>query len=103
MALRCATGPARLSPGWGRTFGANGDVAMQGLVTVFGGTGFLGRQVVRALAKRGARIRVAVRNPGAGYRLPLMGVVGQIEIVQANVRAPGSLTRALDGAEACIN
>jgi NADH dehydrogenase len=86
-----------------RTLSANGDVAMHGLVTVFGGTGFLGRQVVRALAKRGMRIRVAARNPGAGYRLPLMGVVGQIEIVQANVRAPTSLLRALDGAEACIN
>jgi uncharacterized protein YbjT (DUF2867 family) len=76
---------------------------MHGLVTVFGGTGFLGRQVVRALAKRGMRIRVAVRNPGAGYRLPLMGVVGQIEVVQANLRSPVSLSRALDGAEACVN
>jgi uncharacterized protein YbjT (DUF2867 family) len=76
---------------------------MQGLVTVFGGTGFVGSQVVRALARRGMRIRVAVRNPGAGYRLPMLGAVGQIEIVQANVRAPVSLARALAGAEACIN
>ena len=76
---------------------------MHGLVTVFGGTGFIGRQVVRALAKRGMRIRVAVRNPGAGYRLPMMGVVGQIEVTQANLRAPDSVARALDGAEACVN
>ena len=77
--------------------------AMQGLVTIFGGSGFLGSQIVRALAKRGARVRVAVRNPGRGYRLPMLGDVGQIEIVQANVRDDDSIARALDGAEACVN
>jgi NADH dehydrogenase len=76
---------------------------MQGLVTVFGGTGFVGAQVVRALAKGGARIRVAVRNPGRGYRLRMLGDVGQIQIVQANIRNQASIDRALDGAEACIN
>jgi uncharacterized protein YbjT (DUF2867 family) len=76
---------------------------MQGLVTVFGGSGFLGTQVVRALAKRGLRIRVAVRNPGRGYKLRMLGDVGQIEVVQANVRAPASVARALAGAEACVN
>ena len=76
---------------------------MKGLVTIFGGSGFVGGQIVRALAKRGARIRVAVRNPGRGYRLPMLGDVGQIEIVQANVRDEASIARALDGAEACIN
>ena len=76
---------------------------MQGLVTVFGGSGFIGRQVVRALAKRGLRVRVACRRPGLAYRLPLMGDVGQIEIVQANLRVPSSVGRALDGAEACVN
>ena len=76
---------------------------MQGLVTVFGGTGFLGAQVVRALAKTGARIRVAARNPGRGYKLRMLGDVGQIEVVQANIRNPQSIARALDGAEACIN
>ena len=76
---------------------------MQGLVTVFGGSGFLGGQVVRALAKKGLRIRVAVRNPGRGYRLRMLGDVGQIEVVQANVRAPQSIARALAGAEACVN
>ena len=58
------------------------------LVTVFGGSGFLGRSVVRALAKREYRIRVAVRRPElAGYLQPL-GRVGQIHAVQANLRYP---------------
>ena len=81
---------------------------MQGLVTIFGGSGFIGTQVVRALAEPGsgaggARIRVAARNPGRGYKLRMLGDVGQIEVVQANVRDPQSIERALDGAEAVIN
>lgn len=76
---------------------------MQGLVTVFGGSGFIGTQVTRALARQGCRVRVAVRRPGLGYKLPLMGDVGQIEVVQANLRNPDSIGRALDGAEACVN
>jgi NADH dehydrogenase len=76
---------------------------MQGLVTVFGGSGFLGSQVVRALAKKGLRIRVAVRNPGRAYTMRMLGDVGQIEVVQANIRAPQSIARALAGAEACVN
>jgi len=76
---------------------------MQGLVTVFGGSGFLGGHVVRALAKRGLRLRVAVRNPGRGYRLRMLGDVGQIEVVQANIRNPDSIARALDGAQGCVN
>jgi uncharacterized protein YbjT (DUF2867 family) len=75
---------------------------MHGLVTVFGGSGFIGGQIVRALAKRGARIRVAVRRPWQAYRLRLLGDVGQIEIVQANVRAAETVTRALEGAEAVV-
>lgn len=76
---------------------------MQGLVTVFGGSGFIGRQVVRALAKRGLRVRVACRRPNLAYGMRLMGDVGQIEIVQANIRVPSSVDRALEGAEGCIN
>lgn len=76
---------------------------MRGLVTVFGGTGFVGRQVVRALAKQGWRVRVAARNVGRGYRLRMLGDVGQIEVVQANIRNAASVARALDGAEACVN
>lgn len=76
---------------------------MQGLVTVFGGSGFVGAQVVRALAKKGLRVRVAVRNTGRGYKLRMLGDVGQIEILQANIRNGDSVARALDGAEAVVN
>jgi NADH dehydrogenase len=76
---------------------------MQGLVTVFGGSGFLGMQVTRALAKRGYRVRVACRRTNLAYRAPLMGDVGQIQIVQANVRMPASVDRALEGADAVVN
>ncbi len=76
---------------------------MQGLVTVFGGSGFIGAQAVRALAKRGFRVRAAMRRPGRGYRLRMLGDVGQIEVVQANARNPASVQRALDGAQACVN
>jgi uncharacterized protein YbjT (DUF2867 family) len=76
---------------------------MQGLVTVFGGSGFIGAQVVRALAKRGLRVRAAMRRPGRGYRLRMLGDVGQIEVAQANVRVPDSVARAMAGAQACVN
>jgi NADH dehydrogenase len=76
---------------------------MNDLATVFGGSGFVGSQIVRALARRGWRIRVAVRRPGRGYRLRMLGDVGQIEIVQANIRDRESVDRALAGAAACVN
>ncbi len=73
------------------------------LVTVFGGSGFLGRYVVRALAKRGYRVRVAVRRPDlAGFLLPL-GYVGQIQLTQANVRFPDSVMAAAEGASSIVN
>jgi uncharacterized protein YbjT (DUF2867 family) len=73
------------------------------LVTVFGGSGFIGRYVVRALARRGWRVRVAVRRPDlAGFLQPL-GDVGQIHAVQANLRYPASIAFALIGADAVIN
>jgi NADH dehydrogenase len=76
---------------------------MPGLVTVFGGSGFIGSQIVRDLARRGYRVRVAVRKPGRAYRLPLLGDVGQIEVTQANLLNQASVDRALEGAEACVN
>ena len=76
---------------------------MQGLVTVFGGSGFVGGQVVRQLAKAGHRVRVAVRNPNLAYKMRMLGDVGQIEVVQANLRNVDSVARALDGAEAAVN
>lgn len=73
------------------------------LITVFGGSGFLGRHVVRALVKRGYRIRVAVRRPDlAGFLQPL-GTVGQIHAVQANLRYPDSVMAAVKGAAAVVN
>ena len=73
------------------------------LITVFGGSGFLGRHVVRALAKRQYRIRVAVRRPDlAGYLQPL-GRVGQIHAVQANVRNRPSVAAAVRGSDVVIN
>ena len=76
---------------------------MQDLVTVFGGSGFVGRQVVRTLAKAGWRVRVAVRKPHLAEDLRLGGEVGQIQLVQANIRHAGSVAAALDGASACVN
>jgi len=76
---------------------------MQNLVTIFGGSGFVGSQVVRALAKQGWRIRVAVRQPNLAYEMRLHGDVGQIDIVQANIRNEPSVRRALEGATAAVN
>jgi len=73
------------------------------LVTVFGGSGFLGRSVVRALAKREYRIRVAVRRPELAGHLQPLGRVGQVHAVQANLRYPGSVEAAIRGSHAAIN
>lgn len=73
------------------------------LVTVFGGSGFVGRYVVRALAKRGYQIRVAVRRPDlAGFLQPL-GNVGQIQLVQANLRYEDSVKTVARGSDIVIN
>ena len=74
-----------------------------GLVTVFGGSGFVGRHVVRALAEAGWRIRVPMRRPHLGHELRVIGTVGQVQLMQANLRFPDSVDRALDGADACVN
>jgi uncharacterized protein YbjT (DUF2867 family) len=72
-------------------------------VTVFGGSGFLGRHVVRALAKRDYRIKVAVRRPELAGHLQPLGRVGQIHAVQANLRYPASVEAAMRGSQAAIN
>ena len=73
------------------------------LITVFGASGFIGRYLVKALAARGYRIRAAVRRPNlANFLLPI-GDVGQIQLIQANVRATDSIKRALDGAQSAVN
>ena len=73
------------------------------LVVVFGGSGFIGKQIVRALAKRGYRVRIPMRRPHLGHELRVMGDVGQIQLMQANVRFPQSIETALEDADAVIN
>jgi uncharacterized protein YbjT (DUF2867 family) len=73
------------------------------LVTVFGGSGFVGRHVVSALARRDYRIRVAVRRPELAGHLQPLGRVGQIHAVQANLRHPASVAAAMRGAHVAIN
>ena len=73
------------------------------LVTVFGGSGFIGRHVVRALTKRGYRVRVAVRRPDLAFHLQPLGGVGQIQAVQANLRYRASVDRAVAGSDHVIN
>jgi uncharacterized protein YbjT (DUF2867 family) len=79
------------------------DVAEGRLVTVFGGSGFLGRHVVRALAQRGWRIRVACRRPDLALHVVTTGRVGQVIPIQANLRFPNSVAAALRGSDAVIN
>jgi uncharacterized protein YbjT (DUF2867 family) len=72
-------------------------------ITVFGGSGFLGRHVVQALARRGYRVRVGVRHPNEALYLRPMGDVGQVEPVQVNIRDERSVRLALQGSSAAIN
>jgi len=73
------------------------------LVTVFGGSGFVGRSVVRALCKRDYRVRVAVRRPELAGHLQPLGRVGQIHAVQANLRYPASVEAAMRDADVAVN
>ena len=73
------------------------------LVTVFGGSGFLGRHTVRALARAGWRIKVATRHPAAGFFLRPLGAVGQIDFVKCDVADADSVAHALAGAQAAVN
>lgn len=75
----------------------------QTLVTIIGGSGFVGRHLVRALARRGYRIRPAVRRPDLAGHLQPLGTVGQIMPVQANIRYPQSVAAACEGADVVIN
>ena len=73
------------------------------LITVFGGSGFLGRHIVKHIAATGARIRVAVRDPVAAEFLKPIGDVGQIVPLQANLRDDDSVAAVVAGAEAVVN
>jgi len=75
----------------------------KGLATVFGGSGFVGRYVVAALAKNGWRVRAAVRRPDLAVFLQPSGTVGQIFPVQANIRYPESVNHAMMGSQVVVN
>jgi len=73
------------------------------LIVVFGGSGFVGRYVIKALARRGYRVRAPMRRPHLGQDLRVLGEVGQIHLMQANVRYPDSVARAMEGASGAVN
>lgn len=75
----------------------------KGLITVFGGSGFLGKYVIRELVKEGWRVRVPVRRPHTAQELKVIGNVGQVQLVQANLRFEKSVQQAVKGSDAVIN
>lgn len=75
----------------------------RGLVTVFGGSGFIGRYVVQRLARAGWQVRVAVRRPDEALYLKTAGDVGQVTPVAANIRDARSVAAAVAGADAVVN
>ena len=76
---------------------------MSKLVTIFGGSGFIGRYVARRMAKAGWRVRVAVRRPNEAIFVKPYGVVGQVEPMFCNIRDDASVRQALRGADAVVN
>lgn len=73
------------------------------IVTIFGGSGFVGRYVTQRMARAGWRVRVAVRRPNEALFVRTYGTVGQVEPIQANIRDEASTRRAIAGADAVIN
>ncbi len=76
---------------------------MTGLVTIYGGSGFLGRYITRRLAQQGWRIRVAVRNPNEAMFVKPYGAVGQVEPVFCNIRDDASVREVMHGADVVVN
>ncbi len=76
---------------------------MSNLVTIFGGSGFVGTQIVQAFARAGYRIRVAVRRPDLAGHVKPLGNVGQVVPIQANIRNLASVERAVKGAQIVVN
>jgi len=73
------------------------------LVTIFGGSGFVGRYIARRMAKQGWRVRVAVRRPNEANFVRPYGAVGQVEPILANIRDDASVQAAIAGADAVVN
>ena len=76
---------------------------MSKLVTIYGGSGFVGRYIARRMAKVGWRVRVAVRRPNEAIFVKPYGVVGQVEPVLCNIRDEASVASAMIGADAVVN
>lgn len=76
---------------------------MSNLVTIYGGSGFVGRYIARRMAKLGWRVRVAVRRPNEAIFVKPYGTVGQVEPVLCNIRDDASVAQAMDGADAVVN
>ena len=76
---------------------------MSKLVTIFGGSGFVGRYVAQRMAKQGWRVRVAVRRPNEALFVRQYGAVGQVEPVLCNIRDDASVTKVINGANAVVN
>ena len=76
---------------------------MSKLVTIYGGSGFVGRYVARRLAQKGWRVRVAVRNPNEAMFVKPYGAVGQVEPVFCNIRDDASVASVMHGASAVVN
>ena len=76
---------------------------MSRLVTIYGGSGFVGRYIARRMAKEGWRVRVAVRRPNEAIFVRPYGVVGQVEPVFCNIRDDASVRAAMTGADAVVN
>ena len=76
---------------------------MSQLVTIYGGSGFVGRYIARRMAKAGWRVRVAVRRPNEGIFVKPYGVVGQVEPVFCNIRDDASVAAVMHGSDAVVN
>jgi uncharacterized protein YbjT (DUF2867 family) len=94
-------GPAR--HGFEQTIIRFGFAMSNTVVTVFGGDGFIGRYVVQALLKDGARVRVASRNPKRGWFLKSQANLGQIAYIATDITRSETITRAVEGADAVVN
>lgn len=103
MAFNRSILQVKIANAFNLNWGSHVNRAQNQLVTIFGGSGFIGRHIVQKLAHQGHRIRVAVRRPDLAGHLQPLGNVGQIMAVQANVRYPASLESACQNADIVIN